>query len=195
LLHDLSQSAKILLTSRISIHEQQDIYTINLTELSATDAEALVRAEARRRGINELAEAPAETVNQIYHVAGGNPLALKLIIGQVQVRSLPTVLADLREARGRRVEALYEFIYWQAWNLLDDLARRVLLVMPLIAAPGATLEHLVGTTGLDDDALYEALDLLIRLSLVNVGGSLEERRYSIHRLTETFLHKQVTKWL
>jgi hypothetical protein len=195
LLHELGQLAWLLITSRVSIHEQPDIHVTNLEELSPTNVEALVRDEAARRGIDDLAAAPAETMRQIYDVVGGNPLALKLIIGQVHVRSLSRVLTDLDEARGRRVEALYEFIYRQAWDLLDDMARRVLLTMPLVATPGATLDHLMGATSLDDDDLYNALDLLIRLSLVNVSGPLDERRYSIHRLTESFLHKQVTKWI
>ncbi len=194
ILRELGQLAWVLLTSRMGVHEQPDIHVTNLTELSPADAESLVRDEAYRRGIDDLAEAPAKTMAQIYEVAGGNPLALKLIIGQVQVRSLSTVLSDLNEARGRRIEALYEYIYRQAWELLDDVARRVLLTMPLVAAPGTTLDHLAGAAGLDYGELESGLDLLIRLSLVNVGGTLNERRYQIHRLTETFLHKQVTKW-
>jgi hypothetical protein len=35
---------------------------------------------------------------------------------------------------------------------------------------------------------------LTRLSLVEVGGDLEHRRYRIHRLTETFLLNEVVKW-
>lgn len=195
LLRELSQFAWLLLTSRVGIYEQPGIHITNLTELRPTDAEALVRDEAARRGIDDLAQASPEALTQIYATVGGNPLALKLIVGQVQVRSLPTVLADLNEARGGRVEALYEFIYRRAWELLDDTARRVLLTMPLVASPGTKLDHLAGATGLSDDRLYDALEDLIRLSLVNVGGSLDQRRYSIHRLTETFLHKQVSKWV
>ncbi len=194
LLHDLSQFAWVLVTSRVGVYDQPDVHITDLTELPPPDAQALVRDEAFRRGLSELAEAPSETMAQIHGIAGGNPLALKLIIGQVQVRSLSTVLDDFSEARGWRVEALYEFIYRRAWDLLDDVSRRVLLAMPLVAAPGAKLEHLAGATGLAGDDLYDALDLLVRLSLVTVGGSLDERRYQIHRLTETFLHKQVTKW-
>lgn len=193
-LRDLAQFAWVLLTSRVDMYEQPDIHITNLTELSPADAESLVRSEAARRGIHDLAQASSETMAQIYEVAGGNPLALKLIIGQVHVRSLSTVLTDLNEARGRRVEVLYEFIYRRAWDLLDNIARRVLLTMPLVAAPGTTLEHLVGASGLTYDEVNTGLDLLIRLSLVNVGGALNDRHFYIHRLTETFLHKQVTKW-
>ncbi len=67
--------------------------------------------------------------------------------------------------------------------------------MPLVATPGTTLDHLVGITGLDYNDLNRALDLLVKLSLVNVGGTFNKRRYHIHGLTETFLHKQVTKWI
>jgi len=194
LLRELSQIAWILLTSRVKPYEQPDVHITNLTELSRSDAEALIRGEALRRGIDDLAEAPAEIMVDIYDIAGGNPLALKLIIGQVQVRSLSRVLTDLSEARGKRVEALYEFIYRQGWNLLDDVARFVLLTMPLVATPGTRFEHLAEITDLPNDLLDEALDLLARLSLVQVSGPLDQRRYQIHRLTETFLHKQVTKW-
>jgi hypothetical protein len=134
-LREFSQFAWILITSRISIREQPDIHLTNLTELSLTDAEVLIRDEASRRGIDDLAEASTETITRIYDVVGGNPLVLKLVIGQIQVRSLPQVLTDLKEARGRRVDALYEFIYRRAWDLLDDGSRRVLLVMPWLLRP------------------------------------------------------------
>lgn len=193
-LRELGQAAWILITSRVAIHEQPDVHLTSLTELEQPVAAALLRDEADRRGLDELAQAPDGTLAQIYTVVGGNPLALKLVVGLVQVRSLTTVLADLREARGQRSEALYDYIYRQAWALLDEPARRVLLTMPLVADPGTTLAHLAGMTGLPYDELDRALERLVRLSLVNVGGDLQERRYSIHRLTETFLHKQVTKW-
>lgn len=195
ILRELGQSAWIVITSRVSLHDQGDIHVTNLDELDPASAEALVREEAQRRGIEALIDAPAEAIAEIYKTAGGNPLALKLIVGQIQVRSLPRVLTDLSEARGKQAEGLYEFIYRQAWELMDDTTRRVFIAMPLVARPGTTLAHLAAITGIDEEALYPALDFLIRLSLVDVGGTLEERRYSIHRLTETFLHKQVTKWM
>jgi hypothetical protein len=194
LLRELNQWAWILLTSRVALHEQPNLHLTNLAELPLSDAADFIRDEARRRGITDLAEASPEHISQIYDIAGGNPLALKLIIGQVHLRSLPTILTDFKEARGQKVEALYTFIYQRAWHLLDDTARRVLITMPLVAAPGTTLEHLAGVSEVAYNQLDQALDLLICLSLVQVGGSLTERRYSIHRLTETFLHKQVTKW-
>jgi hypothetical protein len=34
----------------------------------------------------------------------------------------------------------------------------------------------------------------VRLSLVNVAGDLHHRRYSLHRLTVTFLLREIVKW-
>ena len=46
--------------------------------------------------------------------SGGNPLALHLVTGQLYLLALPQVIENLREARGKRAEELYRFIYWDA---------------------------------------------------------------------------------
>ena len=40
----------------------------------------------------------------------------------------------------------------------------------------------------------DALRQLVALCLVNVMGTVDSRRYGIHRLTETFLLNEVLKW-
>jgi hypothetical protein len=141
-----------------------------------------------------VAGAPDESLSQVHEVAGGNPLALKLLIGQMHTLSLPRIVDDLRQARGRRVEELYRFIYWRSWQLLDDQGRRVLALMPLVAESGGGLDQIAALSELDDQEMTAALNQLVALSLVNVRGTLEARRYSIHRLTETFLLEQVLRW-
>lgn len=66
------------------------------------------------------------------------------------------------------------------------------LVMPL--TQGATLEQLLALSQLELADLNEALEKLVALSLVQVRGNLQTRRYTIHRLTETFLLQEVVKW-
>jgi hypothetical protein len=128
----------------------------------------------------------------IYRVVGGNPLALKLVIGQIHILPLSHVLENLRQAQGKRTEDLYTYIYWQAWQRLDTPSQKVLLVMPL--AQGGTLVQLTRVSELALPELNQALEHLITLSLVEAYGDIEERRYRIHRLTETFLLTEVTKW-
>jgi hypothetical protein len=190
----LVNPTKFLLTSRHSLHDFPGVYCLTLDELSQADSLALLRHEARQRGLLDAASAPEATLHQVHEVAGGNPLALKLLIGQMHTLSLSRVVNDLREARGRKVEDLYRFIYWRSWQLLDDQARRVLAVMPLVAENGGGLAQIAALSELDEEQLAASLSQLVTLCLVDVMGRVEERRYGIHRLTETFLLNEVLKW-
>jgi hypothetical protein len=141
-----------------------------------------------------VAGAPDESLARVYEVAGGNPLALQLLLGQMHTLSLSRVVDDLRQAQGRKIEELYSHIYWRSWQLLSDAARRVLAIMPLVAESGGGLDQIAALCELDDEEMAAGLQQLVALSLVNVRGTLEARRYSIHRLTETFLLEQVLRW-
>lgn len=193
-LQALTGPAKFLLTCRHSLHQYPGVYNLTLDELSARDSLALLRHEADERRMADVTAASDETLLQIYRVTGGNPLALKLLVGQMYTLSLSQVVDDLRQARGRSVEELYRYIYWRAWHLLTDDARQVLAIMPLVAESGGGLAQIEALGELDDQQLTAALKQLVLLSLVNVRGALEDRRYSIHRLTETFLLQEVIKW-
>jgi len=192
LLRQLANPTKFILTSRHSLRAHADVFCCNLDELNQADALHLIRHEARARGQSLLANAADTALKRIYDVVGGNPLAIKLVVGQLSILSLPQVLDSLKEARSKKVEALFSYIYWQAWRLLDAAAQQTLLVMPL--AQDGTLEQLLALSQLELDALSQALEQLAALSLVQVGGNLETRRYTIHRLTETFLLNEAIKW-
>lgn len=193
-LQSLVNPTRFLLTSRHSLHAHPGVHCLDLDELSATDSLALLRHEAGERGLASVAAASDEALLQVYGVAGGNPLALKLLLGQMHTLSLPKVVADLRQARGQSADDLYRFVYWSSWNLLNDEARRVLAIMPLVAESGGGLEQIATLSTLADEPLTAALQQLVALSLVNVRGAIADRRYSIHRLTETFLLHEVLKW-
>ncbi len=193
-LQGMVNPTKFLLTSRHSLHDYSGVHGLGLDELSSRDSLALLRHEAGERGLTHVSAAAEETLMQVYEVTGGNPLALKLLVGQMYALSLPKIVEDLREARGRTVEDLYRFIFWRSWNVLDDAARRVLAILPLVAESGAGLEQVAKLADVADEQLTTALRQLVTLCLVNVRGPAEARRYSIHRLTETFLLNEVLKW-
>jgi hypothetical protein len=193
-LESIINPSKLLLTSRHSLHEYSSVHNLHLDELSAKDSLALLRHEAKKRGLAEVAATPDEILQQIYEVAGGNPLALKLLVGQMYTLPLSQVVADLCQARGRTIEDLYRFIYWRSWYLLNYEARQVLTIMPMIAESSGGLEQIATLSKLENEPLTEALQQLVTLCLVNAQGPIEARRYSIHRLTETFLVNEVIKW-
>jgi hypothetical protein len=192
LLRKLANPSKFLLTSRHSLRAYSDVFCLSLGELTQADAFAFLGHEADVRGLPVLADASQVQLEDIYDVVGGNPLALKLVIGQLCVLPLSQVLEDLRQARGKSPDELYTHIYWQAWHALAPPSQQVLLIMPL--AQDGALAQLVTLSELEMDEMNQALAQLATLSLVEVRGDIEQRRYRIHRLTETFLLNEVVKW-
>ncbi|MEZ4677802.1 MAG: BTAD domain-containing putative transcriptional regulator [Caldilineaceae bacterium] len=195
-LRQLANPSKFVITSRFSLQAHADIFCLSLGELSPTDTRALLRHEATVRGIRPLADAADDLLDQIhdqiYAIVGGHPLALNLVLGQLSFLPLPHVLANLQAATSKRVDELYTYIYWQAWQLLDDAGRQLFLSLPLVY--NGTFGQLMATSMLDLDELQGALSQLIGLSLVQIMGDLLEPRYRLHRLTETFLMHEVLKW-
>jgi hypothetical protein len=191
---ELVNPTRLLLTSRHSLHDYPGILSLSLDELSAADSLALLRHEARERGMLDVATAPKASLLQVHEVAGGNPLALKLLVGHMHTLSLSRVVDDLRQARGRKVEELYRFIYWRSWQLLSHQSRQVLAIMPLVAQSGGGLAQIAALSELAEEQLAAPLNQLVTLCLINVMGTVEARRYGIHRLTETFLLNEVLKW-
>jgi DNA polymerase III delta prime subunit len=192
-LRGLAGPSKFLITTRYSLHDASGVYVMTLRQLSRQDTLALIRHEAETRGLRELARAPEAELEQIYDVTGGNPLAAKLLIGQVHTLSLPLALDRFSSARGKPIEELLDFIHAHAWESLDQDNRRVLQAMLLVPKAGGRLEQLAAAAELE---LYDAaacLQRLATLSLVNVGGDLAERRYSLHQLTHTFLTRQLSE--
>ncbi|MBX3051894.1 MAG: hypothetical protein KF753_10495 [Caldilineaceae bacterium] len=185
---------KCLLTTRHNLLAEADIFHFALPELGQQDSLALVRHEAQQRNLPDVAAAQASLLAPIYDCVGGNPLALRLVVGQLHVYPLSTVLADLRRAQGRAAGGLYSYIYGQAWQSLDENARRVLLAMPLVNPEGGDLDLLAAITELPPDPLRNGLEQLVRRNLVDARGDISQRRYSIHSLTRTFLHEQVLQW-
>jgi hypothetical protein len=182
--------SKFLITSRFRLLDEPDVFSFSQQELSQVAAFELIRQEAKRTGFHSLARADEEELQPIYSAVGGNPLALKLIVGQLRFRSLPRVLSRFEQATGNgNRDELFEYIYREIWESLGDESKIALLALTQAGATGFTFEHLSAVSGLTEPVLDECLERLILLSLVDLGGNLSERRYRLHRLTEVFLLK------
>ncbi|MEZ4712347.1 MAG: NB-ARC domain-containing protein [Caldilineaceae bacterium] len=193
-LRTLANPTKFLLTTRHSLFEELDVFHYSVPELGENDALALVHTEAEQRNLALLAEADDADLHRIYETVGGNPLALRLVVGQTLVHPLHAVLDDLTAARGQTIENMYTHIYRHAWDNLDENARRVLVMMPLVTENGSATEYLANMSGLEPGDLRHVLGRLVTLNLVDRRGDLHEYRYTIHSLTRTFLQQQVVRW-
>jgi hypothetical protein len=182
--------SKFLITTRTSLRDLSGVYVIPLQQLVWEDAQALIRYEAETRGLGELAKLPTEALAPVYQITGGNPLAIKLFIGQIHSLSLPAALNRFRAAKGKSIEELLAFLFDSTWKALDSHCRRVMQAMLLVADEGGQLEQIMAAAELAEDEAASDLHRLATLSLVNVMGNLYERRYSIHPLTRAFIARQ-----
>ncbi len=190
-LNDLADPSKFLLTSRARPGKQARTFNFSLNELSLSDALSLIRHHAQEIGITAMTGANDDDITAIYNAVGGNPLALKLVVSQLDVLPLPQILADLEQGRQGPIEDLYKHIYWQTWQILSREARDLLQAMPLVSESGAQPDYLQTISGLSAGQLWPAIQELRRRSLLEVRGTLQEKQYGIHRLTETFLRTEI----
>ena len=194
-LQDLANPSKFLLTSREVLYAAPNIYHFKVPELSEAHTLHLIRQEALLSNLPMLATAPDYALLPIYHTVGGNPLALRLIVGQTHIYTLASILDHLQKAKGQTAASLYTYIYRRAWDGLDAISQDVLLTMPLVNPKGDDVETIAAVGGQAVDMVRHALNRLVTLNLIDVHGSpMEERLYRIHGLTRTFLHEQVLHW-
>jgi len=194
LLQRLAKPTKFLLTSRQRTPGGGTVYHFPAPALNEADSLALIRHEAATGNLPHVAQASDAELRPLYAVLGGNPLALRLSVGQLHVRDLAQLVDDWRQATSQDIEALYTFIYRAAWETLEEECRHALLAMPMAAKQGGRVALLAATIGSDESAVAAALERLATLNLVDMHGTLHDRRFSIHSLTRSFLHKQVVDW-
>jgi hypothetical protein len=193
-LHTLANPSKFLLTSRIRPSSPIGVFNFPLTELASVDAIALMRKQAQLIGTTDLAEAPDDLLQTIYDSVGGNPLALKLIVGLNHDLSLPQIVEALRQAHVQEIEDLYRHIYWKIWQSLSPAAKSLLEVMPISSAGGIVQAQMQAISRLEENQLLAAIQELSQRSLLEVRGTPTEKRYTIHSLTRTFLQSEIIHW-
>jgi hypothetical protein len=194
-LNGFAAPSKFLLTTRARLAGASlGAFVLSLDELGLVDAAALLRHHAALIGQSELGALLPEEAEAVYKVVGGNPLALKLVVSLAAVLPLAHLLKDLEQAHTGKVEEMYRHIYWRAWHSLGEAARALLQAMPLVADVGALPEQLLAISGLAEAQLWPAIAELWSRSLLEARGSLHQKRYGLHRLTETFLRTEIIHW-
>jgi hypothetical protein len=181
----LAGPTQFLLTARETVPALTAITQIDLCEMARCAALELIQFIAEEKSVGSF------DPQLVYDLVGGNPLAIILIISQMQVLPPDQVLASVR--LGSTTD-LYTYIYWQSWRVLSEGAQRVLFTIQR-AGDQADWSWLAMTGELDDSALAAALQSLLDLSLVQPQMDISgQRAYAIHRLTSTFLRTEVLGW-
>lgn len=183
----LARPAKVLLTTRQRVTAFDQVTSLTLRELPLADALAFLRHHSQERNTLALLDASEADLLRIVTVTDGNPLAIKLIVGQLHSLPLAQVLDDLAVVRPDTHD-FYHFLFRYSWQRLSEPAQHLLLHMPLLDARGATWEDLAAVSGVALNGYFRnALEELVAASLLNAGCFQGRLLYSIHRLTEYFI--------
>lgn len=196
LVQDLSQilgQSNLMLTSRYEVKQWQ-VHPYKVVGLPKDDSAVFLRAEweDRRQPQSALSDADLE---KIWQKTGGAPLAMKLVIPQIARTTLDHVLDMLERASLQEDDyAFYKFIYWRAWELLDENSRFVLVYLsvfpPVTGGPGDILEKM---SKLPQEQLWQAVDQLVSLSLVDKTYQFEKTIFSLHHLTYYFVKSDIVR--
>lgn len=189
-LRNLVTPSKFLLTSRYSLRGESGVYIMDLTGLALPDTLALVRYEAGLQGFNELTTASDAALAPIHAATGGNPLAIKLVIGQAHMFPLRAILERLQQVEGESAETLLTFIHGEAWQNLSEACRLVMQALTLVPDTGGELEQITAAAGLSEGDTITCLNQLAGYSLISVRGGLEDKQYTLHALTRSFVLQQ-----
>ena len=193
-LTDLANPGKFLLTSRTRLPATALARSLTVPQLTETAVAALIAHQAAYLHLPTLLQPSAGWVAQIYAHTGGNPLAVKLVIGLATALPLEQILADLRQAQIGDVAQMYRHIYWRSWHALSDNGRALLKMMPLAAGSGVTPAQMAAMSRLSEAQLWPAISELSNRSLLEARGTALERRYLIHPLTNAFLRTDIIHW-
>ena len=189
-LNDLAKPSKFLLTTRTLASRRAHVVNIELNQLSYEAARDFIYFHAEETGITAVSEISDENMRDIYQLTGGNPLALIIIVSQLDTIPLPRLLAGLNQSYPTEVDDMYKRIFWYTWQTLSEHGRQLLQAMHLVPE-AADADYLLALSGLEEGELWRAIEELRQRSLLNVNGGLQDKSYSIHPLTRTFLKTDI----
>lgn len=180
-----------LITSRYK--QLRRVWDIPLYGLRSAEILTMIRRHGHRIGLNIVAQADDDTLGRLAAATGNNPKAVELSLGLIRQKGLPfnSVVDELYQA-SQMVEEVFDYIFVQAWHLLDPKTQQVLLAMPLFVS-SASRAALSTVSGVADFDLHKAIEQLVGMSLLEATEALDvsQQRYSLHPLTQAFARHQL----
>ncbi|MBK9945492.1 MAG: hypothetical protein IPP13_28210 [Kouleothrix sp.] len=181
----LPEPSKTLITSReYSRAFRNSTMVAELRGMTEAEAQALIVQRLRMLQLDNKVKEPTE-FEPLVTVTGGNPKAIEIALGLVkhERRPLQQVVDDLYAARGE----LFDDLFTRAWSLLDEAARRVLMVMTFFP-DSASGEAVAASADVLGYAFDRAVERLTDLALLDVQQAdlSNAPRYTLHPLVRVF---------
>ncbi len=182
---NLPEPSKALITSREKHRALWSSWLVELRGMSDAEAQTLIAQRLQALQLSKIAGGDLAHFEPLITVTGGNPKAIEMTLGLVkhERRPLQQVVDDLYAARGN----LFDDLFARAWALLDEAARRVLLVATFFPA-SASGEALSATADVQGFAFDRAVERLADLALLDVQqvDLHSPPRYVLHPLVRAF---------
>lgn len=184
--------SKFLLTSRARPLNISKTTHLEITQLNGVDTLALIEDYAKAIGVEELLPELQNMNKKIYQIIGGNPLALRIFVGLLEVFSADVLLADFEQAEIIDINELYQEIYMKSWLSLSVEGQKLLLAFELAnTGVGIDLDNLGIITKLPPKELLKGIRQLFVRSLIGKRGTVSDVRYDIHSLTRSFIRTKL----
>lgn len=182
----LPEPSKALVTSReYSRAFRSSTILLELRGMNESEAYELIQERLKMLRIDKLVRDLSQFA-PLVAATGGNPKAITMALGYIKYQRQPLqqVLEDLYAARGE----LFDDLFTRCWSLLDEAARRTLLVMPFFV-DSASAEALSATADVRGYVFDSAIERLSDLALIDIDQlNINSRpRYLLHPLVRTFV--------
>ncbi len=193
---NLPEPSKALITTREYRREfRRSSWPVELRGMREEEVRTLIDQRLRQLRIAKLV-GRLEKLEPLITATGGNPKAIEITLGLLKYerRPLQDLVDDLYAARGD----LFDDLFSRAWALLDEAARRVLLVATFFPT-SASGDALRATADVQGFAFDRAVERLADLALLDVQQAdlSSPPRYALHPLVRAFagarLAEQPTK--
>lgn len=188
----LPEPSKAIITTREYRREfRRSNWPVELRCMTDEEAHDLIHERLRvlkmEQQIND-----QTTFDPLIVVTGGNPKAITMTLGLLkhERRPIQHVVDDLYAARGD----LFDDLFTRVWALLDESARRVLLVMTFFVE-SASSEALAATADVQGFAFDCEVERLIDLSLLDIQQNdlNAPPRYVLHPLVQAFARAKIAE--
>ena len=189
---NLPEPSKALVTTREYRREfRRSSWPVELRGMREAEVRTLIEQRLRQMRIEKLVGS-LEQLEPLITATGGNPKAIEITLGLVkhERRPLRQVVDDLYAARGD----LFDDLFARAWSLLDEAARRVLLVATFFptSASGDALRASADVQGFAFDRAIERLGDMALLDIQQVDLN-SPPRYLLHPLVRAFAGVKLTE--
>ncbi len=182
-LQQLPAGSKVLITSRIGLGALD--YPMKLNPMTPEESAQLLRALAKIRGLNQLAQAPSRVLAGYARRMKYNPGFVRWFVSAVQAGKRPEDILS-------KPELFLDFCMSNVYEYLSKEARNTLNAM--VSIPGRHSQgELAVLTEADASSLQEAIHQLLTTNMITMEtGSREgsaETRYEVSDLARAYLTK------